>query len=89
MKLQQATRRATTIAGSNVGLLVGILIAGRGHNAQRPDAGRSAKCETESRQHTSTGENDEDSTRRVVHIHSWVWIAARMVVLAPEQSSTG
>lgn len=62
------------------GLLIGLLIAGRGHNAQRPDAGRSATRETESRQHVLTGENDEDFTRRVVHIHSWFWIAARMAI---------
>jgi hypothetical protein len=46
--------------------LTGLLIAGRGHNAQRPDAGRSATCEAEPRQHVLTGENDEDSTGRVV-----------------------
>ena len=56
------------------------LIAGRGDDAQRPDAGRSATCETEPRQHVLAGGNDEHSTGRVVQLHSWVWIAARMAV---------
>jgi hypothetical protein len=59
---------------------MGLLIASRGHNAQQPDAGRSATRETESRQHVLTGENGVDSTGRVVHIHSWVWLAARMAI---------
>jgi hypothetical protein len=53
------------------------LIAGRGDDAQRPDAGRSATCETEPRQHVLAGENDEHSTGRVVQHSLLVWIAAK------------